>query len=135
MYATGVLSPLSLLGRAALYKMMSLPRFVYALQNDPFQVPDSYFAAIEGEIRRLLWEGSDPRIALRKLTLSWFDRGIALPDIRLYYWATQLININRWSFLPQEEPALRMDRYNMQPRGFYVRYMVHKMRPFAKAPL
>ena len=35
--------PLSLLGRAALFKMMSLPRFIYILQNDPFPVPHSYF--------------------------------------------------------------------------------------------
>ena len=51
---------LLLLGRSVLYKIMSLPRFVYALQNDPFLVPDSYFATIDGEVRKLIWEGAAP---------------------------------------------------------------------------
>ena len=62
--------PLSLLGRSALFKMMSLPRFLYILQSAPFPVPDSYFNAIDSEVRRLLWENSAPRIALRKLNYS-----------------------------------------------------------------
>lgn len=46
--------PLSLLGKAALFKMMSLPRFLYVLQNALDPVPMSYFREIEHLQRDLL---------------------------------------------------------------------------------
>lgn len=69
--------------------MMALPHFLYTLQNSVDIVPNSYFKEIEALHRDLLWDGK-PRIALPKLTLSWFDGGISLPDIRKYYWAAHL---------------------------------------------
>lgn len=82
--------PLSLLGRAALFKMMALPRFLYALHNTPYPVPDSYFQTINATISALLWDNGPARIAITKLYRSWYDGGIALPDIKAYYWAAQL---------------------------------------------
>ena len=109
---------LSLLGRAALYKMMSLPRLLYALQNTPYLVPNSYFASINSEVRKLIWDGTPPRIALHKLCQGWYEGGIALPDIQKYYWAAHLTAINQWAFLPQDEPSLRMDRLLLKPTGY-----------------
>lgn len=42
--------PLSLMSKAALYKMTALPRFLYALQNTPFPVPLAFFLKIEQEV-------------------------------------------------------------------------------------
>ena len=92
--------PISLLGRAGLYKMITLPRFIYILQNTPYKIHDSYFHRINGVLRTLLWNGGNPRIALSKLKRGWYDGGIVLPDIQSYYWAAQLITINKWAFLP-----------------------------------
>lgn len=75
--------PLSLPGRAALFKMLALSRFLYALQNCPFPIPDSYIRAVEGDLRLLLWDGKVACIALHKLTMSWYDGGLALPNLRL----------------------------------------------------
>lgn len=105
--------PLTLLGRAALFKMMGLPRFLYALHNTPFLVPNSYFQAINAEIALLLWDGKVSRIAQHKLTRSWYDGGIALPNIKYYYWASQLQVINQWLHSSQTEPAYRLDRYQI----------------------
>ena len=49
-----------------------------------------------------------PGIALHKLSKSWYDGGIALPDIQRYYWAAQLVIINYWAFFPLTEPAFRI---------------------------
>ena len=62
--------------------------------------------------------GGANRIALTKLHNSWYEGGIALPNVQLYYWAAHLVAVNGWTFSPQEEPAYRMDRMQMQPRGY-----------------
>lgn len=102
--------PLSLLGRAALFKMMALPRFLYALQNYPEPVPQHYFAEIEATQRTLLW-ATTPRISLGKLTRGWYDGGIALPDIQKYYWAAHLTAINQGTYSVGGDPGYEMDRW------------------------
>lgn len=59
--------PLYLLGRAALFNMMALPRSLYILQNTPYPVPTKYFQSIESEQRLLSWGGKPLRMALHKL--------------------------------------------------------------------
>lgn len=110
--------PLTLLGRAALFKMLALPRFLYILHNCPYPIPDTYFLAIEGEIRTLLWDGGTPRIALPKLNLGWYDGGIALPNIRLYYWASQLAVINQWIHYPYNNPSIHLEEYQTGKEGY-----------------
>lgn len=88
--------PLSLLGRAALFKMMSLPHFLYALQNSTDLVPARYFSEIE----------TRPWIALRKLVLGWYDGGIGLPDIKRYYWAAHLAAINHCTYRHEDDPGV-----------------------------
>lgn len=103
--------PLSLLGRAALFKMMSLPRFLYVLHNSPGPVPAAYFAAIEREQRMLLWVKGIPRISFPKLVRGWYDGGICLPDIKKNYWAAQLAAINQGMYRPHDDPGYRMDSW------------------------
>lgn len=109
--------PLSLLGKAALFKMMALPRFFNGLQNTPFPVPQTYFRAIEAEVTKLLWDNKPPRIAMTKLHQSWYDGGIALPNIQGYYWAAQLIVINQWLHVPHTDPAYSLDRLQLGLAG------------------
>lgn len=103
--------PLSLLGRAALFKMMLLPRFLYILYNAPDMVPAAYFKAVENAQRALVWGNSPPRIAISNLVQSWYDGGIGLPNIKKYYWASQLTSINHWIFKLHEDPGYAMDRW------------------------
>ena len=70
---------MSLLGRATLFKMMSLPRFLYVLQNTPYLVHNLYFKTINNETRTLFWDGGPARMALNKLTKGWYDGGVVLP--------------------------------------------------------
>ena len=114
---------MSLLGRAALFKKMTLPRFLYILQNTPHHVPDTYFKSINSALRTLLWDGGPARVAMSKLVRGWYDGGIALPDMRKYYWASHLAIINGWRHQPQEEPAYRMDKTLMHPEAMYMLYM------------
>lgn len=98
--------------------MLALPKFLYVLQNCPYPIPDKYFSNIEGEIRTLLWDGGNPRIALSKLTKGWYDGGISLPDIRLYYWASQLITINQWIHGSPSNPSVHLELYQTGREGY-----------------
>lgn len=102
--------PLTLLGRAALFKMMALPRFLYALHNTPYPVSDAYFRAINAEVSALLWHDRPARVAANKLYRSWYDGGIALPDIKAYYWAAQLTSVNQLFHKPDTDPTYHLDR-------------------------
>lgn len=64
----------------------------------------------------MLWEGGTPRIALNKLTRVIYDGGLALPDVKLYYWASQLQVINDWVYTNSNDPAYRLDTFIM-PQG------------------
>lgn len=88
---------------------MSLPRFLYVLQNTPEIVPTKYFREIESLQRTLLWPGK-PRIALSKLTLCWYDGGFGLPDVKKYFWAAQLAAINQGVYCRSDDPGYAMDK-------------------------
>lgn len=95
---------------------MALPRFLYVLQNTPFPIPLTYFKAVDAAVNNLHWEGKPTRIAMQKLVKGWYGSGIALPNIKIYYWASQLIVINQCLHAPQDEPSLRMDRHSWGER-------------------
>lgn len=67
----------------------------------------------------LLWDGKVPQIPLTTLTRMTFERGIALPNLCLYTWATQLVVINYWSFTAQRNAFLMAERHAMDP-GDYI---------------
>lgn len=98
--------------------MLALARFLYVLQNTPHKVPDAYFISVEREVRILLWDGKSSRIATHKLTRGWYDGGIALPDLKQYYWTSQLAVVNQWVFAPPSETAYLTDRWVMAKGGY-----------------
>lgn len=81
--------PLTLLGRINAIKMNVLPKFLYMFQSLPIHVPSTFFSSLDGLIRRFIWRGKSPRIALIKLTLDYARGGLKLPNFRLYYLAAQ----------------------------------------------
>ena len=105
--------PLSLLGRAAIFKMVCLPRLLYQLQNFPFPIAAVYFSTIETHLRGFLWQHGVVRIALTKCYKSTFDGGIALPDILAYYRAAQLVVLNEWWFGGARDPAYASEFWAM----------------------
>lgn len=66
----------------------------------------------------MLWDGGAPRVALKKLTKGWYDGGIALPDIKLYYWASQLAVVNQWIYFPPTNPAFALDKCQTDVSGY-----------------
>lgn len=78
--------------------------------------------------------GGSPRIAFKKLQKGVYDGGLAIPDLRKYYLASQLLNINGWVFSPLEEPAYRVDRLAMG-KGSYLTELYRKRRNITQLPV
>mgnify|MGYP002804281051 CR=1 FL=1 len=102
-----------------MFKMITLPKMLYALQNTYYPIPLETFAKIEGDLRSLIWQQGHPRIALRTLFRNSYNGGIALPDIRAYYLASHLVVINEWCHLPQHHPTYSLERKVMGNHAFY----------------
>lgn len=83
-------------GRASL-KMTILPWFLHLLQTIPIQIPISFFNSFRQACSSFFWRNKPPRIKFDHLTLPKDKGGIALPDLRWYYWAIHLTRIVDWN--------------------------------------
>uniref|UniRef100_A0A803KDS8 Reverse transcriptase domain-containing protein n=1 Tax=Xenopus tropicalis TaxID=8364 RepID=A0A803KDS8_XENTR len=91
--------PLTLWGRVNIFKMIYLPKFLYIFHNAPVYLTAKVFKAINKILIPFLWGNKQPRIAWEKLTASYTDGGLALPNLQLYYMASQIYYLH-WCFLP-----------------------------------
>lgn len=89
--------PFSLLGRVNLIKMVILPRFLYPFQHIPLFINKSFFTKLDQAINSFLWCGKRARIRMAVLQLPKSEGGLALPNFRHYYWASNINKILFWS--------------------------------------
>uniref|UniRef100_A0A672GJR5 Reverse transcriptase domain-containing protein n=1 Tax=Salarias fasciatus TaxID=181472 RepID=A0A672GJR5_SALFA len=88
--------PLSLVGRVNVIKMSVLPKYLYLFQSLPVYVPNVYFKKLDSIISSFLWNCKKPRIRKEHLQKSKQDGGLALPNFRHYYWASNLCCLSFW---------------------------------------
>lgn len=67
------------------------------LQALPIQIPSSYFDQINALFFDFVWAHKRPRLARRLLTLPKLYGGLAIPDLRKYYYATHLTRLIDWN--------------------------------------
>lgn len=77
-------------------KMNVLPRLLYVFLSLPITIPESQFSAWNKSISRFIWAGAKPRIKLTTLQLDKERGGLALPDLKQYYYAAQMRDIVYW---------------------------------------
>lgn len=88
--------PISLMGRINAIKMIFLPQILYLFRNIPILLPKSFFKRLDSIILPFLWNYKSHRIKKVHLCKSKHEGGLALPDFRLYYWATHLQVFALW---------------------------------------
>lgn len=88
--------PLGVMSRVALIKMIILQRLLYYFSNLPVYVPVKQFRELEGLFRDLIWNKGRPRMALWKMYAPTDQGGLAVPNMELYYLATQLQWLTKW---------------------------------------
>ena len=87
---------LSLSSRINTIKMNILPRLQYIFRTLPVEVNDSCFKEWDKLISRFIWQGKRPRIRYNILQLGKERGGMALPCLRKYFLASQLIPLLYW---------------------------------------
>uniref|UniRef100_A0A3B3IPI3 Reverse transcriptase zinc-binding domain-containing protein n=1 Tax=Oryzias latipes TaxID=8090 RepID=A0A3B3IPI3_ORYLA len=70
--------------------MNILPRLMYPLQMLPTSIPNSWISDLDKIFTHYLWQGKKVRMKLSKLHRSKDQAGLAVPNIRFYYWAAQM---------------------------------------------
>uniref|UniRef100_A0A8C5PEB2 Reverse transcriptase domain-containing protein n=1 Tax=Leptobrachium leishanense TaxID=445787 RepID=A0A8C5PEB2_9ANUR len=94
---------ISWLGRVNVLKMNILPRILYTMQAIPKVLPPSFFATLQSMFTTFVWPRSRPRVRLDTLSLPKNGGGLALPDIRSYYYATHMARVLDWMQLASEQ--------------------------------
>lgn len=88
--------PLSLLGRIQTIRMNVLPRFLFLFQSLPIRVPASTFRMLNKLLSKYIWQKKKPRVRLKTLLLPKYKGGLGLPNLKKYYWASQLRIFVHW---------------------------------------
>ena len=81
---------LSLTSRSELVKMVILPRLLYLFLSLPIEVSDRQFMQWHKSISRYIWMGKKPRIKFKVMQLSKDKGGMALPNLKDYYYLAQI---------------------------------------------
>ncbi|XP_062834402.1 EF-hand calcium-binding domain-containing protein 14 isoform X1 [Anolis carolinensis] len=61
------------------------------------------FADWNKDLRKFIWQGENPRIKMKNLTEDKGRGGFGMPDLKLYYEASNLIWIKDWIFLKNKK--------------------------------
>ena len=94
--------PLSLAGRINLIKMVVMPKFLYLFQHIPIYITKSFFDKVDRIISKFLWGIKPARIRKIILQSAKKDGGLALPNLRRYYWAANVQKILYWMTADQD---------------------------------
>lgn len=70
--------------------MIRTRQLLYLLHNFPVWLPQPIFRTIDALFRELLWKHGHSRIKLGTLQLPKDRSGLAVPNAKLYYLASQL---------------------------------------------
>lgn len=90
-------------GRANLVKMVWMPQMLYILHNCPIRLTLQLFRTIDSVFSDFVWRGGKPRIRLEILQQPIDKGGIAIPNARLYFIASQLQHWHGWEAVDMED--------------------------------
>lgn len=88
--------PLDLLGRVETVRMNILPRLLFLFRLLPIVIPAANFKALYKNFLRFLWTSKKVRIKYNKLKNPKEEGGLNMPNLRNYYWASQLRGVIMW---------------------------------------
>ncbi len=81
---------MSLTQRIESIKMNILPRILFLFQALPVEIKSQQFNEWDKIISRFIWQGKKPRVRFKTLQLSKKEGGMAIPDLRNYFYSTQI---------------------------------------------
>ena len=89
--------PLFLVGHVNLIKMVILPKFLYLFQHIPICINTSFFTSLDSQLNAFIWDDKPARLKKSILQLPKSEGGLALPNLRHYYWASNINRLLYWT--------------------------------------
>lgn len=86
--------PLNLFGRINIFKMIFLPKFLYSFRASLVFLTKKLFAKLDSALFTFIWNSCQPRIAKSSLQAAKPIGGLACPNLRNYFLASQLTYIH-----------------------------------------
>lgn len=92
-------------------KMNILPRLLYLFQSLPIEITEKQFTTWDKVISRFIWNSQRPRVKYETLQLGKHKGGMALPNLKEYFYAAQLRPIVCWCVKYYEAKWKNLEQY------------------------
>lgn len=76
--------------------MSILPKLLYPFFALPVRVPISQFQEWDKQISQFIWGGRKPRVKYSTMTISKEGGGMALPNLKDYFYSAQIRTVVDW---------------------------------------
>lgn len=98
--------------------MNILPRLLYLFQSLPVSIQSKQFTEWDKLLSKFIWDGKRPRVRYSTLQLQKDKGGMALPNLKMYFYAAQLRYLCCWCdpsyFAKWKEIETCIPGYNVQ---------------------
>lgn len=98
--------------------MNILPRLLYLFQSLPVNIQSKQFTEWDKLLSKFIWDGKRPRVRYSTLQLQKDKGGMALPNLKMYFYAAQLRYLCCWCdpsyFAKWKEIETCIPGYNVQ---------------------
>lgn len=88
--------------QVAAFKLMILPKLLYLFRTDTIFLSTGYIKALQTIVNRFIWKNKKPWSPMHVMTSAKQFGGIGAPDLRNYYLASILSQLQFW-WTPFEE--------------------------------
>lgn len=105
---------INLIGRINIIKTMWLPKFLFKFQTIPIIPPKSFFKEVNSIISSFIWSNKACRLKRKLLQYPRTEGCLNLPNLELYYTATQLFYIDRIINNTNEDPWIYIENSQLE---------------------
>lgn len=83
-------------GRIVLYKMLILPKILYAFWTLPVTIPNTIFKQFHTQMNAYVWQNRRPRLSFSLMSKRPRKGGLGLPKLQAYHFAMTLAQVKHW---------------------------------------
>ena len=96
--------------RVEIIKMMVLPQLLFLFQALPITLPEVFFTSWNKMIANFVWNGKKHRLKYELLTQVKEKGGLGAPNLKKYYYATQILTIMKWMRPEPKEKLINIEK-------------------------